>query len=433
VSTLPALIYDAGFEDKYHEGAVDETTPWNEHPSSFVVRGWMENASLNNSWYAFKPIHGIYDLGSNWKAVKSTFKPDPHGIIKITTRDGENFPVLRRYRGPLVVDEGSLIPPGYFQGLANDLGSTDHEMDVFGADAFTRMRPTNPISDLPTAIGELLTEGLPNAIGSSILSRRRISPSIVSGEYLNVVFGLQPLLRDLAKFQYALNNAQALINRHAELSGKVIRKRWTGPAEMTTVVKDFEGGNHLSPIKWSVISGHLHEVAGGSYGTRHDITTVVKERWAESAFRFEFPPLGVNGDMTSTLQREIAEMRHLYGGLNLSTAWNLIPYSWAADWFTNAGGVLTNLSAFASEGLSMPWGYVMEQLTINENRTVLGARVGHTLDGSDNLPSAITTEIGVVVKRRRKMDPYAFGLDENLSLSGRQWTILGALGLSRFI
>jgi hypothetical protein len=429
-AVLPQLIYNESFADKIHEGGSDSTTPWNVHESAFVVRGEMRNDSVNNSWFWAKPVRGILDIGSNWRAIKSTFKPDNCGILNIVTKSDDFVPVYRKYRGPLVVDEGYLIPPGYFQGLAQDLGSTDHEMDVFGANAFERMRPTNPISDLPTAIGELFVDELPSAIGSSILSQRRISPSLVSGEYLNVTFGIEPLLRDLTKFQYAMNNAQALINKHAELSGKLIRKRWTDPAEATITVKDWDGGNHLTPIKYSEVVGNLHSVGGGSFGTRQDVLTIVKERWTKAAFRFQFPPLGVIGDLASKLQREISEMKYLYGGVNASTIWNLIPYSWAADWFSNAGGVIANLTAFASEGLSMPWGYVMEQLTITESRTVIGAVIGNLADGSDKLPSNITSEVGVVVKRRRKLDPYAIGLDENLSLSGRQWSILAALGFS---
>jgi len=229
-----------------------------------------------------------------------------------------------------------------------------------------------------------------------------------------------------------MDNAQALINRHAELSGRVIRKRWTEPAELTTTVKDWDGGNHLSPIKYSLVSGNLHPEGGGSFGTRRDVTTVLKERWTAAAFRFEFPRIGTNGDLASRLRHEIAHMQYLYGGIDASTVWNLIPYSWAADWFSNAGGIITNLTAFTTEGLSMPWGYVMEQLTINEYRSVIGASLGHQYVTGDSiaLPSNITTELGVVVKRRRKLDPYALGLDENLSLSGRQWSILAALGLS---
>jgi hypothetical protein len=317
-----------------------------------------------------------------------------------------------------------------------DFGASD-ETDLLGlgATAISKVLPTNPISDLPTALGELLNEGLPRAIGSQFLKRRRISPDEISGEYLNYTFGIAPFIRDMQAFGRATQRAKELIDEYSRRAGKLIRRRYEFPlaSDSTTNEWSTNGGFavYLRGPEGSNLSPCLRPVYGGWPGVRTDVTTRSKQTWYSGAFTYYLPS---SRDFASRLTREEAEMRHLFGGLSVDTAWNLLPYSWAADWITNAGDVLHNVSAFARDGLVMPWGYVMERCEFRTDSKVVGAVLGSqdTTYGHYYFPDAISTSRGAVYQRRRRATPFGFGLSES-GFTPRQWSILSALGVNRFL
>ena len=422
MAILPNLLYEGSYSD--YSGTNPDASPLVDRGVGITVRGDMVNESVEHDWYG-SPLIGVIDVGSNWFAVKSSFHPDPTEV-DVVCKDG--FGSFFGYRGPLVVDEGDLIPPESFRILTEG-ASSGHRLDELSTEAIRRLAPTNPASDLPTAVGELLVDGLPSAIGSDILKRRRLSPVGISNEYANGQFGILPTLSDLHQLSYAFDNSQELINRYAEDANKVTRKRHDFVTELSTDVVEYVGGNHLSPIKFSAVSGYLHDSSpGGNSGVRRDVITTERKRWFKGAFAYTLPPLMEGQSIGNRLRGEIAQARHLFGGINASTVWNLIPYSWAAGWFSNASSILSNLDAFAFDGLLMPWAYMMEEFSVNVERVVSGASLGNQISGAP-LQNAITSKLSVVVKQRRRANPFGFGFDGgNLSL--RQWSIAGALAIS---
>jgi hypothetical protein len=115
-------------------------------------------------------------------------------------------------------------------------------------------------------------------------------------------------------------------------------------------------------------------------------------------------------------------------GLELSpdTLWNAAPWTWAIDWVSNTGDVISNISDWATDGLVMKWGYVMEH-TIS--------KLTYTFDrkpriyGFDGYASPLV--VFVELKRRKRATPFGFGMSWN-SFSPRQLAIAAALGLSKF-
>jgi hypothetical protein len=104
--------------------------------------------------------------------------------------------------------------------------------------------------------------------------------------------------------------------------------------------------------------------------------------------------------------------------------WELTPWTWAIDWFSNAGDVLNNVTAFKLAGLVMRYGYIMEESI--ENRTYEMPSTGYSsLTGT--LPPSSYTKI---VKRRRDANPFGFGLTWE-GLSPTQLAITAALGITR--
>jgi hypothetical protein len=315
-----------------------------------------------------------------------------------------------------------------------DLGvqASESELLTLGTSAIRSTLPTNPISDLPTAVGELLTEGLPNAIGQKIRHGGRVSSSNVADEYLNGVFGIQPFLRDMQAFSYAVTRADALIAQYTANSGRLLRRKRDIREESNTTVDGFLNNDgyarYIRPLSYTGLGNWATPAYGGYSGVREDTTTWSTKTWFSGAYVYFLPEVKIDG--SGQLSRDLAEARYLYGGLSISTVWNLLPYSWAADWFTNAGDVIRNLDAFTNDGLVLAWAYVMEKHTVTNRRTLRGAYLaGNLLEGSQ-LPNVITTDFSVVKQRRRKATPFGFGFDLG-SLTLRQKSILGALAASR--
>jgi hypothetical protein len=117
--------------------------------------------------------------------------------------------------------------------------------------------------------------------------------------------------------------------------------------------------------------------------------------------------------------------RRIYGlTLDPEVLWNLAPWSWFADWFVNAGDVVSNISDLSFDGLVMRFGYMMEH-SIVADEVRLG---GSSFSGGTSLDTTIwlVTE----TKQRIRASPYGFGLTWE-SFSPRQLAILAALGVTR--
>jgi len=111
--------------------------------------------------------------------------------------------------------------------------------------------------------------------------------------------------------------------------------------------------------------------------------------------------------------------------LNPETLWEMAPWSWAVDWFTNAGDVIHNVNAWSSDGLVLKYGYIMEHTIVRDIYTWVG--------DTRFKPDTVYPDVVVLVtetKLRRRATPFGFGLTFS-SLTKRQKAIAAALGLTR--
>jgi len=121
------------------------------------------------------------------------------------------------------------------------------------------------------------------------------------------------------------------------------------------------------------------------------------------------------------------QARHVLGlDLTPEVLWNVMPWSWAVDWFSSTGDVIHNLTDWSTDGLVLKYGYIMEHSIVRDTLTFVGetgllARYPQRPD---------TLVLVSEAKVRRPATPFGFGL--NLSaFTGRQKAILAALGMSR--
>jgi hypothetical protein len=401
---------------------------WVETDKPVIITGAFENSSTNNHWYRDHEPNESYDRGSNWTAVSSSFSNDPV-YVNVQCRFGTWF----GYQGPVLVHEDNHFDENDFVSLYQGFATSDLDLYGLGATAISKCIPTNPISDVPTAVAELLSEGLPGIPGGQFLRGGSSIPSRLGAEYLNHQFGILPLLSEMREFAKAYSRAEELINEYAARAGRKIRKRYDFPVSESTLSVDqgtpiTQSGQWFGGIGQQYIRDFLTPAYGGTPGTRVDTTTKTKKSWFSGCFTFYLP--GVGKTFSDKLFREEALMRHLYGGISGNTAWELLPYSWAVDWLTNAGDVIHNVNAFARDGLVMPWGYIMESCKLHVDRRVEGAAFGRMDSPPDAFyfPDVVTTSFDVKYLRRRKATPFGFGLDVD-GFTGRQQSIIAALGL----
>jgi hypothetical protein len=107
------------------------------------------------------------------------------------------------------------------------------------------------------------------------------------------------------------------------------------------------------------------------------------------------------------------------------TVWELTPWSWAIDWFTNTGDIMKNVHGFLTDGLVMPYAYIMEESSIEREYTLTGVAY-RSYPGMQSFRQSFKETI----KQRHTATPFGFGFDLS-TLNSRQVAIATALGLSK--
>jgi len=318
--------------------------------------------------------------------------------------------------------ETSLIDAGLTRGrigLAQMLGYTYGTtpatpgslatLNAFGTSAIARCLPTNPNSSLSTALGELKKDGLPTLPGSSFKERAGLARS-AGHEFLNIEFGWLPLINDIRLFADSVMRSRVLVDQYLRDSDQKIRRRFV-PQPVVHAASVFTG------------TGLCY--GQNIFAPNSTVTKTLTERyWFHGAFRYHIP---MGDDFYSRLLRYEALSARLFDTrLTPELLWNLAPWSWAVDWFTNMGDVIHNISRLGSDGLVMQYGYAMRH-----NSSVEYHRGRYSFSDSKGTHSGtVAREIGSEYKKRVRANPYGFGIDDS-TLTGIQLAILAALGLTR--
>jgi len=372
-------------------------------PVTYSITGAQRTESTGHPWHSRKRgFHG--DIGGNFftekKYVEGSFPK--HALIGSETSLYQD-----RYSGPVVPFVSSA------SRWANATPSSDEEMDEAGATAVARCKPTNSAFDTGVFIGELIREGLPRFGPSQNWQERTAAAKAAGDDYLNVRFGWEPLTNGVQDFLGAAKSSYSALQQMRRDSGRLVRRSYTYEVESSHTTATQALGT-IFP--------------GGSYyvttnAQRFMTTEVVKKCWFSGAFVYHLPD-SLQGESALA---ELAAVAELNFGVAFTpeTLWNLTPWSWAVDWFTNAGDVISNISDSQRYGLIMPYGYVMVNTIIKRTFSVRGVTFKGGVPGTPS-PISFVTE----TKQRRRANPFGFGVTD-LDLDPSQLSILAALGLSR--
>jgi len=319
---------------------------------------------------------------------------------------------------------GAILPLFPFSmPFPNSARSSDIALAALGTTAIANCAPTNNVASLATSLLELYHEGLPRMLGASKWQERARTVRDVykaSGdEYLNVQFGWKPLVQDVSDTAYGIIRFHSLMEQAERDSGKVVRRRYDLPSIST--IREDEVASGVSPkmiANTDFTSVHVFRDRNQGKVTR--IREVTKKRWFSGAFTYHLPNLG------GGLLEQLDQARRVFGLTpDPEVLWNLTPWSWAIDWFSNVGDVIHNVNAMVQYGLVLRYGYVMEH-SIATDTYVFSGPTGYKSAGVTPLDCSLVTE----TKLRRGATPFGFGLELN-ALNGTQKAIMAALGMSR--
>nr|UJQ85830.1 MAG: hypothetical protein 1 [Leviviridae sp.] len=396
---------------RYWEQSLPYTTYVWGAPTKGTYRfiGGQETSDEVNAWPL---MEGKWDEGGNFFSIKRDCSVDGTILRLGVNVDPKKSPTF--YEGPVF--------PAYqteTRSLASTVGllaASEIDLDALGTTAISRVEPTRSHADVAVALGELYRDGIPAAIGASLLKRKGLNRQNIGGEYLNVEFGWKPFVSDLKKLAAAAKEAESIMAQYQRDSGKWVRRRYSFPTERQTTVTTQAG----VPVKHAGITLNMwNEYKGTLQVTR----SIERKTWFSGAFSYHTDV----GDRAKSKLVEYAQMADKLYGLELTpeTVWNLAPWSWAVDWVTNVGDLIHNVSAFVQDGLIMQYGYIMRETTQETNHYMYGLN-----SRPDNKPKSTTQRDVYTVKQRRRATPFGFGLEVG-DFTPRQWAIIAALGMSR--
>lgn len=388
------------------------------------VYGTQVTVSKGNPWPPHRNReHG--DIGGNFTTVRRYVEgsQEPFKFERPRFRYLEQF----SFQGALIdwaerqafceTPVYPIHPSVHGTSFPTSLQSGDTSLMALGAKAVAQCKPTNMETNLATMFGELAREGIPHAVGARTWEARTRAAKAAGSDYLNIMFGWAPLIRDIASFSNSINNWNNMLSQFEKDAGKTVRRSFHFPLQ--------EESSESVAVFNTMPNGVFHSDISAGCTTANVLRTVKTSRkvWFKGAFTYHLP---VGYDSRHKMVSNAAKFNHMLG-LNLTpnVVWNLTPWSWAADWFANIGDVLSNISDVQQYGLVMRYGYIMEHTVSSVTYSMPGFRLKYS--PGFRVPSmSYVTE----TKVRREANPFGFGVTWS-GLSPYQLSILAALGISR--
>lgn len=321
-----------------------------------------------------------------------------------------------------IQNEGYLCPSNW-TSVGQDPSSwlaVKTAMITMGTKGWNRFAPGKPVASLSQFLGELrqLPKN-PVRMAADLVRNMRRAGSKAAGadmlrrsvgdHYLNWSFGWRPFLSDLEKFSNLTENLARALDQLYRDHGKVVRRGGTIESDRQTTTE-----HHTSDST----AGYFPQMATreGGWSRKTVVITTETRYWFSAGFTYRLP--NVN---------DVDAMRRLNqylqgGGISPSIVWELTPWSWLADYFTNIGDTLDNWERSRAISLAAKYAYVMYR----RDQTCVSTHEMWTPKFNYN-GSVISRSI---TQARTGASAYGFGFTTG-SLNNGQIANLVALGMSR--
>ena len=308
----------------------------------------------------------------------------------------------------------------------------DSSLNAAGATAIARCGPTNATANLAVTMAETFREGIPSLPGIQSWKKRTEILRAAGSEYLNYQFGWHPLHSEIKNVGNAARKHRDLLQNYKHNEGRPVHRSFHFPEQKSRVTEDLSDGY---PFAGGPIYSAYAVPTGPAAKVQMSLTKTTRT-WFEGCFTYGGPSkldkfrrhLGFGSDadilFNTTLTPEVL--------------WNLTPWSWAVDWFTNAGDVISNIGEFGMAGLVMRYGFMMsetiETLELSWGNSGLWQMsvLGNPSKGQrPSQQGSGSRGFQTVTKTRVPANPFGFGVSWE-GLSPTQLAITAAIGITRF-
>ncbi len=382
------------------------------------------------------PPASTYDRGhpfSTTKVVRELSSP-----ISLRNIDGKvsyygpvgvfvpNSGLNTSFDGTVINGNPSIIPVSLWPNIDSTKGTL----------MINKTIPTLPVSGAAAFLGEL-HEGLPRLIGHSSLFRERGHAFHGLGsEYLNVQFGWKPFVSDVKKFAKAFSNAGKILAQYRRDSGKTVHRHWKLPPTRDVYVypewRFGYGANAANTVikipsdnttYGSFASGEINGLlVFGTSASAHASAVVKQQYWFSGAYSYL---LSEDDSFFGRMERYVQEADKLFGvRLTPDVLWQLTPWSWLADWESNIGVNISNMTALGQDNLALRYGYLMRETSYNHYSST------SNITSYSGFSGPLHSTWRIAKKERVRSSPFGFGLNSG-GFTDHQWSILGALGMTK--
>jgi hypothetical protein len=365
------------------------------------------------------------DLGGDFLTAKTEAAGYAGPVVEYETPDGleKIVGLLRHPNAPSGVAElgkQKAIPQ------EQDFAKAKSDLSEKGATAVSLCSPTNPLTKLAVTLAETFREGLPHLPGVPTW-RGRAKDHLardIAGEHLNVTFGWLPLLNEIKEVADLASHFATTVEQYKRDEGRLVRREFHFDVEHSETTKLVTTN---SPIRIGPTSLFFGQGGGSTPRVDTYVTEFQTRRcWFSGAFRYHIPD-SLIGNIIETASRSSDFVSNFIGNsLTPQLLWELTPWSWAVDYFSNAQQVIDNLSNMELYGLFMAYGYVMDE---NIRGVTYSSKPAAGSASGPTCPSYGYVEVS---KKREKANPYGFGVSWD-DLTPLQVANLIAAGFTRLL
>jgi len=324
----------------------------------------------------------------------------------------------------------------------DDQSSTRSALNVKGSIAIAAVSPSNQIANAASAVGELLQD-VPSIPGVSLWKSRLKALEVVArsaDEFLNLEFGILPTISDMKSFVKATHKLERRYRQFLRDAGRNVRREYVFPEDKATTTSILNGiaspvmARSTDPtdyVKWGYPNAFARCLPVWSTNRAR---TLERRIWFKGAFTYHLPHWF---DSQSDIDRQRLKAQLIYGAKpDLNTMWQLAPWSWAVDWFSDAGALVKNLQALITYGTILRYGYVMEETIVTDVYSAGPITFVPTGDDALRIPKPWPVPRSVtlksIVRKRIQANPFGFGVSWE-GLSPVQLAITTALGITRVV
>lgn len=408
------------------------TTPWQVQTTyrTLVGQQAFPNSSAEHS---YDVLHKGPPYLEGGPFNKWSFCTDCTTMSPSYTLEGQSGTYMNRYQGSFIntwaPSAAGLMPssldwrdPGISPTCPNG-ENTWGDVSAYGATGWKKYRPGRNEAEAGVFIGEItdtprMLRGTAKFFRDLFTDKFGRNPKgrakLAADSWLNIQFGWLPFLSDLRSFYKTWKRADQIMAQLVRDNGQWIRRHGSVSRTVDSTLVSYMGPSSLGGL-YPPLGAPL--TVTNNAGSQSITRVATQKVWFEALFKYYIP----NVESVVWSKRSLAE---LYGLMpNPALLWELIPWSWLVDWCSNVGDVFANMDPGLAQNLVAKYAYVMGTTQIHFD-------VLNTVNLSNGSTLKLLWRHDLTRKTRVQANPFGFGLTWN-QLSPRQWSILGALGISR--